>query len=177
MQPHERFLVSGFINVENAMNANYQNTNTAPTMNAKELRCKALHLLSRREHTRQEINSKLKTKAEDPAALNDVLDALESERLQSDERFAESYIRMRVNRGYGPSRIKQELREKGVSAEEIKLALDASGYDWGELASVARTKKFGSQKPREASDRSKQMRFLLYRGFNNEQIKVALIKN
>jgi regulatory protein len=132
------------------MNANYQNTNTAPPMSAKELRCKALHLLSRREHTRQEINSKLKPKAEDPVALNDVLDALKEEHLQSDERFAESYIRMRVNRGYGPSRIRQELREKGVSADEIKLALEASGYDWGELAKAARTKKFGGQKPKEA---------------------------
>lgn len=158
------------------MSANYQKTDTAPPMNAKELRCKALHLLSRREHTRQEINSKLKTKAEDSNVLSNVLDALEQERLQSDERFAESYIRMRANRGYGPSRIKQELREKGVSIEEIKLALDASDYDWGELASSARTKKFGSQKPKEANERSKQMRFLLYRGFNNEQIKVALVK-
>jgi regulatory protein len=158
------------------MNANYQNTNAAPPMNAKELRCKALHLLSRREHTRQEINSKLKTKAEDSNVLSKVLDALEEESLQSDERFAENYIRMRANRGYGPSRIKQELREKGVSIEEIKLALDTSDYDWGELASIARTKKFGSQKAKDANERSKQMRFLLYRGFNNEQIKVALVR-
>lgn len=156
------------------MNANPQKTDAAPPMNAKELRCKALHLLSRREHTRHEINSKLKTKAENPAALSDVLDALESEHLQSDERFAESYIRMRVNRGYGPSRIKQELREKGVSADEIKLALDASDYDWGDLAISARAKKFGNTLPKETKDRSQQMRFLLYRGFNNEQIKVAL---
>lgn len=143
-------------------------------MDAKELRCKALHLLSRREHTRQEINSKLKTKAENPSVLNAVLDALQAERLQSDARFAESYVRMRANRGFGPVRIKQELREKGMSVEEINECIYNASFDWVALAQSAHAKKFRKQKSIDAKEKSKQMQFLLYRGFTNEQIKVVL---
>ena len=133
-----------------------------------------MHLLSRREHTRKEINNKLKKKAEDPSLLNTVLDALEEEHLQSDERFMESYTRMRAKRGYGPVRIKQELREKGVGADDIVQVINSPEYDWCELAIEARHKKFGVDKARDAKEKAKQMNFLQYRGFTSEHIKAAM---
>ena len=143
-------------------------------MNAKELRKAALDLLSRREHTRQEISRKLSTKAEDASVLNDVLNSLQTERLQSDTRFVEAYVHIRFGKGYGPVRIKQELKERGVSVEEIFMALGAAEYDWFALAVQVKNRKFGETKTKEPKVKAQQMRFLQYRGFSSDHIKVSM---
>ena len=40
------------------------------------------------------------------------LSRLSAERLQSDVRFAASYARQRIGRGYGPLRLREELRAR-----------------------------------------------------------------
>jgi len=46
--------------------------------------------------------------------------------------------------------------------------------DWFELARQVRVRKFGENLPAEFAEKARQMRFLQYRGFDAEQIQVAV---
>lgn len=152
----------------------------------KQLYAAAIRLLARREHSADELRQKLAARRlpedTDPARLEDlieqVLQVLQQQGLQSDRRFAESYARLRIQKGYGPQRIDNELRERGVSASiraEVLQSLERDGeVDWQLLMRRVREKKFGSVVPDDYAARSRQMRFLQYRGFAGEQIMALL---
>ena len=61
-----------------------------------------MRLLSMREHSRLELCNKLKVKSFAQDEIQEVLDGLVNEGWQSDQRFAESFIRQRIHKGYGP---------------------------------------------------------------------------
>lgn len=75
--------------------------------------------------------------------IEDLLDTLSSEGLQSDERFAESFMHHRVNKGQGPMKINQELRQRGIEQNLIEIVLESESIDWCSLAGTVRVKKFG----------------------------------
>jgi regulatory protein len=79
--------------------------------NAKD---SALNLLARREHSRMELTQKLKLRNFSENEISQTIEQLTQQDLQSDKRFAECYMRSRAEKGFGPVRIKFELREKGV---------------------------------------------------------------
>jgi len=143
-------------------------------INPNDIRVAAMNLLARREHLRSELRSKLSRRFEDAQLLEDMLDQLAGENLQSDQRFAESYIRQRSGRGYGPDRIRQELRQKGASGELVELALEACEIDWAILAREVRRKKYGAAMPADFKEKSRQLGFLHYRGFGGEFSSAAL---
>lgn len=134
----------------------------------------AIRLLARREHSRLELARKLERKGHDPDDVTEALDTAEAEGLLSDERFAESYARARREKGYGPVRIRAELRERGVAGERAAQGLEALEEDWWSLAEAVRQKRFGRDKPREAAERARQSRFLQYRGFDAELVRRLL---
>ena len=136
-----------------------------------------MDLLARREHSRAELAGKLRARGADPVILETVLDELAAARLQSDARYAEQYMRQRAERGYGPLRIVQELRQRGVADSQVDVALAQTGSDWMKLAAAVRTKRFGGALPRDIRDRAKQVRFLEYRGFAADQIRQVLKDN
>ena len=142
----------------------------------REFRLQAMNLLSRREHLRQELQVKLLKRfgREAQPAIESVLDELEQDKLLSDERYVTSYVNSRSNRGYGPERIRQELRQRGVQAQLLETALAEAEVDWVLLAHRVRVKKFGVSSPSDFRERSRQLRFLLYRGFGNEFASAAL---
>lgn len=108
------------------------------------------------------------------AIAAEVVRQLEAERLLSDDRFMESLIRARRNRGYGPLRIQKELQEKGVAPEAIASWLDATSRDWIDDIRRVQRKKFGAHLPRNYTERARQARFLQYRGFTYDQIQQLL---
>ena len=132
----------------------------------------AIGLLSRREHSRAELVTKLKKREFSEEEISGALDELAELGYQSDQRFAESYVRMRVQKGYGLQRIHQELLEREVAPALIEQA--SSDVLWGDMARLARQKRFGLGVPDEYAERAKQMRFLQYRGFTAEEIRQAL---
>lgn len=126
----------------------------------------AIGLLARRDHSRAELLRKLTTRGFDATEVEPLLDRLAAQRLQSDARFAESYARMRSGRGYGPQRIRAELRERGVAAELIERELAAlTGADIPHIDAVWR-RKFAGCLPQDYRERARQMRFLQQRGFS-----------
>lgn len=125
----------------------------------------AVRLLAGREHARAELARKLTAKGHGHAEVDAVLDDLARRELLSDERFAEQYIAARVRKGYGPLRIRAELRERGVDPALVAACLAAGGHDWPGLLRDVRAGKFGAGRPADRREAARQARFLVHRGF------------
>lgn len=133
-----------------------------------------MDFLARREYGQVELVRKLADKGFDRDVARGAVEQLTGEGLQSDERFAESFVQSRVNQGKGPVRVRLELGEKGVSDSVIEIALEEVDPDWRALAREQRVKKFGSAAPTDFKEKARQMRFLQYRGFEQDQIQAAV---
>ena len=140
---------------------------------AKDIRRAAMDLLARREHGFTELERKLSVRFPRESVVA-ILTLLQQEQLQSDERFAESYVYSRQQRGYGPVRIRSELLQKGVDSELISQYLQYYQDDWTTLVRKVKEQKFGSRLPADAKERARQIRFLTGRGFSLEQIYAVL---
>jgi regulatory protein len=134
-------------------------------INPADIRLAAMNLLARREHSRCELKQKLRKRFDDDELIDQQLDRLSEENLQSDSRYAESFLRQRINRGHGPMRIRQEMRQKGISDDEISAALEAEEPDWFVLAEEAYQRRFGALPPEDIKEKAKRSRFMQYRGF------------
>lgn len=98
-----------------------------------------------------------------------MLDELTSEGLQSDDRFADALTRSRAGKGYGPHRIRQELRQRGLDGDEGE---ELGQVDWDELIIRTHAKKFGEGAvPGTPRERARVERFLMGRGFSGDQIR------
>ena len=133
----------------------------------------ALKLLARREHSARELKRKLEARGIGEVEAAAAVEHATAEGWQNDGRYAEMLVRSRVAQGYGPVRIKAELKVAGMAATEIQAALDGAGIDWREQAAAAHAKKFGAT-PRTSAERAKQYRYLQGRGFDSSQISAAL---
>ena len=132
------------------------------------LRARALKALARREHTRRELQAKLRPFAEDTDELEPLLDDLEKRGWLSEARFVEQLTTVRRRR-FGAARILHELREKGVSDTALAAAQSQLKDSELDAARAVWKKKFGSL-PVTLEERAKQSRFLASRGFSAEVI-------
>ncbi len=163
-----------------------------------DVRIAAMNLLARREHARSELELKLQRRFADTELIAAVLDQLSKENLQSDVRFAESLLRQRIGRGYGPNRVRQEMRDRGLSQALILSALDSVAPDWSAAAAAAYERKFGhldgllepaagelgderltsdarrTAYQRRQKEKARRMRFMQYRGFLPEHFRHLL---
>lgn len=133
----------------------------------------AVRILGRREHSQKELTRKLKQREFSQAVVQETLAWLREHDVLNEQRFASEYARMRAGRGYGPLRILQELRERGIAEAEADAALDSLEQDWWAAAVEVRRRKFGASLPVELTEIAKQQRFLQYRGFSAEQARAA----
>lgn len=140
----------------------------------KEVEVAAVRLLSRREHSTEELKRKLAAKGHPEASIEAVINKLGKKKWVSDERFTASFVQHHARRGQGPVRIRAELRQQGITDSQIQHEVGATERDWNGLAVEVRRRKFGDALPGSAAERAKQARFLQYRGFNSDQIRAAL---
>ena len=140
----------------------------------RELRHRAIGLLSRREHSRRELARKLTRVTPDAALIEQVLGWLAEKGLQSDERFSAALVRQRSESGYGPVRLLAELREHGLDGPSADSVLAAADRDWHRIAAAVRVKRFGPAPPGSRHELARQLRFLQYRGFTSEQSRSAV---
>ena len=110
-----------------------------------ELRLAGMDLLARREHGSSELTAKLTRRFRkrncDPRTVESVVQQLIDEGLLSDERFAAVRARQLARRGFGPSRIRNDLRQR----KPIE-------GDWDD----------------RQRERARRLRFLQYRGFGSD---------
>lgn len=130
----------------------------------------ALRLLARREHSVDELRRKLKRRGYSGNTIDAVVGSLGAAESVSDARFAESFVRVRSERGQGPLRIRAELRDRGISDPLADEVLTATSQYWLERARKARSKRFGETVPETREDWNRQARFLAQRGFPSDLI-------
>ncbi len=136
------------------------------------LKARALRFLSMREHSRLELGRKLARHAEEGDDVEALLDFLEKNNWLSQERFAESLIHRKASR-YGNSRVVAELQSHGVNGEALaELKSELASSEKARAVDVWR-RKFGTV-AQDAAERSKQMRFLMARGFSSGAVREAL---
>ncbi len=133
------------------------------------IRRSAMDLLARREHTRTELQRKLRQRGAQDAQIEIELDRLQDDGLLSNERFCEAYVYSRTQRGYGPQRLREELRQRGVAEVLIESTLGDSAWNWQALAEEAFRKRFPEGVASDPKERAKQLRFMQYRGFSGFQ--------
>lgn len=142
-----------------------------------KIRLTAMNLLSYREYSRLELAEKLIAKFDDSPLIDQVIDQLVKENLQSDQRFSEAFVRSRVARGQGQVRIRMELCERGIDKEMANQTINQCEVDWFALAKEVTKTKYGEELVADNRDKAKRMRFLQYRGFTYDQISHALEKS
>ena len=145
------------------------------------LRRAAMDYLARREHSFFELMQKLSKKFPETEGelLLEVLEALKSENLQSDERFTVAYVRYRKSRGFAYSHIKGDLNSRRVSDSLIVKHLLVDDEDWQQTAEQLVVKKLRHQEPPSYGSKlhRKVTRFLESRGFASTEIRKALEKH
>jgi regulatory protein len=124
--------------------------------------------LARREHSQLELTQKLSRKGFPMDIVSLVIADLSERGLQSDSRYAEIYVRSRLSRGYGPVRIRQELRQRGI---DPRLLADLQPADADDNLQKTHDRKFGAFPPENLEERAERERFLLRRGFSGDQIR------
>ncbi|WP_052417315.1 regulatory protein RecX [Cellvibrio mixtus] len=141
-----------------------------------DLRMAAMNLLAMREHSVKELTEKLERKFPGSGLVEQVINKLAEQNLQSDERFAVAFIAMRQRQGKGSALIRMELRDKGISSELIGALIDDADSIWFELAQNIRQKRFHDL-PADGREKARQMRFLHSRGFAGRHIQAAFTGN
>jgi regulatory protein len=132
------------------------------------LRARAMRFLARREHSRAELRRKLAPNVPEGEDLEALLEDLARRGWLSDARFAEISIRSKARR-YGPLKLANTLRSKGVDEEAIAAGFRAAGADgrsslegvWGSHFRAA---------PANDREWARQVRFLQGRGFPLDDI-------
>lgn len=134
----------------------------------------AMSLLSHREHSKKELTTKLKSRGHEEEEIEATIERLEEMNYLNDTRFAEIFVRSRLSKPLGASRIQQELIQKGINSELAKTAILEADADWFELAKQLKERRFGEEASTDFKEKAKQSRYLQYRGFNFDQIKYAI---
>lgn len=135
---------------------------------------RGIRLLSMREHSVREMRDKLSAKSDNSQHVADVLDQLIEKKYLSDDRFTEAYIRARGNRGFGPVKIRSELKNKGITSILIEEYLDDNSSQWFDSAKVQYQKKYGESSVDDYRSWSKRARFLQSRGFSSQHIQCVI---
>ena len=130
----------------------------------------ALRLLATREHSRLELERKLGARGYDPATIAMVLAGLAAQGAIDEARLVEAYAAERARKGFGPLRIRAELRDKGLSDTAIDPQLDGMNDQWPGLLQETHNRRFGPTPPTDHADLGRRGRFLEGRGFPPELI-------
>lgn len=138
------------------------------------LKARAVGLLSRREHSRAELQRKLAPHAETQEALDKVLDELAKAGWQSDARFTQGWVHRKAP-AHGAARIVQDLRLQGIPAEAIAVVQSELKESELSRAQAVWSRKFSRiGNPSSPAEYAKQGRFLASRGFSTDIIRRVL---
>ena len=132
---------------------------------------KALQLISQRQMSRRELGKKLKEKGFDPETADYCVDWVTERGLLNEESYAAAIVRHYAAKGYGESRVRQELQRRGLERELWEDALAAMPED------TAKIDRFIAQRLTDPDDRDavrKLTAALFRRGFGMEEIRRAL---
>ncbi|NNG76240.1 regulatory protein RecX [Acinetobacter sp. ANC 4277] len=143
-------------------------------LTGSRLRSYAFAVLTRREYSKADLIEKLGLYAMDRDEVLKLVEELAKENYQSDQRVAEIMLSSQKRKGKGPNRIKLALKSKKIDASLIQEELKET--DWNEQAYQLKVKKYGTKVEKEPELKAKQIRFLMYRGFEMDAIMKAITR-
>ena len=161
----ERFIHSGMDFDEDA----YNELVSACTLALAKAR--ALRIINARPMSREELRKRLVEKGETPENTEECAEWLCQMGLINDTEYAGSVVRHYAAKGYGASRIKQELRRHGVSRELWDEAMEQMPEQDEYLARFLRSRL---SDPGDRAQVKKVSDALFRRGYSWDQIKHAL---
>lgn len=135
---------------------------------------RAQYLLAMREHGAKELKTKLCQKFAEyeqaPGLVDEIIRLCQQKNWQSDERYVESYVRMAIEKGQGPIKIRQALMRASDDQASMDAHLNLGDDVWCEIAQAALEKKYQDvHKPTDRKEHAKRLRFLQSRGFSGSQ--------
>ena len=138
----------------------------------------ACRMLGIREHSEKQLRIKLTNKGYDKDDINTAIKFLYEENWLSNERFCESFVRSKKNKGQGRVRVEQELAQHGVTRDIINKTIDNDENDWQDICNQVLAKKIATysldcNKKINIESKMKLERFMRYRGFETSEIKEA----
>jgi len=88
-------------------------------------------MLTRREHCEAEVRQKLATKDFDEIAVDSAIEELKNYGYLSDQRYAEMFLRSRMQRGEALWMAEARARQKGVDESALQIAVEEAeaGFD------------------------------------------------
>lgn len=136
----------------------------------------AIRLQARREHAMAELRTKLTARDFISDEVTNALERLRDEGYQSDQRYAETYIRVRVAKGYGPNYIRQALQQQEIDKDVIHYCLyeQVNADFWADSLCKIWQKHFKAKAPEGRTEWIKQFNYFVKRGFEVDQIKCFL---
>ena len=136
-------------------------------------KARAIRLLDKRDYARQELINKLVEKGETEEDAAEVTDRFVSLGIINDERYSAILVRHYAAKGYGASRIKNELYRRGIDRELWDAALEEMPEQEDTIDRFLQIKLKGSG-DEKAIKRATDA--LLRRGFSWEEIRSALMR-
>ncbi len=161
----ERFLHSG----AELSDAEYEELYSASALSLAKAR--ALRIINTRPMSRKEMYDRLISKGETPDNAELCADWLCDMGLINDRSYASSVVRHYAAKGYGASRIKQELKRHGLSRELWDEALEEMPEQDDYIERFLRSRL---NDPKDRAQVKKVSDALFRRGYSWEQIKHAL---
>jgi len=140
----------------------------------------ALRLLGRREYSRSELKTRLTQwfkrrrllSSQAEQNIESVLEQLTADNIQDDDRFAASYVRVCIMKGWGPIKISYHLKGRGISQERIAEHCHHEESFWVKQICQLVRNRYGTV---NETSRERIYKFLLGRGFRSDQIRQAFL--
>ena len=146
---------------------------------ARRAQEKALYLLEHRSHSKKELRDKL-VRAEIPKeAAQAAADRMEELGLVDDEAFARAYAReLFLRKRYGKTRVRQELKRKGIDPETIEALLEEYGGEEEALENISAVleRKYAAWREDEKTKR-RAFAALQRLGYSYELIRRAMAQD
>lgn len=136
----------------------------------------AVSCLAKRACSKEEIRRALQRNYYDPEIVDLILYKLEKGGYLNDQDFCSRWIQYRSSAKYGANRIRQELRQKGVSEDDISTAMESIDEDEQLNAAVEIAVKKRQQAEKTADPyktKAKIIQLLVRRGFSWSVAKKA----
>lgn len=143
---------------------------------------RALRLLGRRQHSVNELKTKLKQEQYEPKLIDEVITELQKKNYLDDKKFALTFAEEKMkSKQWSERKLRAELMKKGIASSIISEVLETktSSEDNLSNALAAAKKKLELLKKRKLEGRelrNKLSTFLLSKGFDYETIKEACDK-
>ena len=142
-------------------------------LDARRARLVAAELLSRRAWTRAELARRLTRRGAPAPVVAEVVADLVARGYLDDAAFARRGVEARSSRGYGPARLRAELRARGVEPDVIEAALasPSAADPLGPARDLARRRLPALRRGRPERLAARLRDVLLRRGFAPETVE------